>query len=388
LLRAALGLPAAAAVAPLAWGASPATLGERRFVLVILRGGLDGLCAVPALGDPDYERTRGALAQFQNVAPRALDGFFALHPLLPNLHAMYQSKEMLVVHAAATPYREHSHFDAQNMLETGAASPFALRTGWLNRALHSLAPDATDSAMALGPTLPLVLQGPARASNHAPQYPRHVDEDLLARAKRMYAPHPALNAALQRAEAGLDLTQRAGSTGAPARQHPLVANAQAAARLLALDNGPRVAVLDADGYDSHATQGSMMGIPARELRQLDAALQALRSALGAAWSNTAVAVVTEFGRTVAPNGSGGTDHGIGAAMFLLGGAVAGGRVVADWPGLKRSQLRDGRDLEATTDVHAVLAGALAAHWRTDPRVLARAIAPDRELKPADGLIRA
>jgi uncharacterized protein (DUF1501 family) len=117
-------------------------------------------------------------------------------------------------------------------------------------------------------------------------------------------------------------------------------------------------------------------------------LQALRVGLGPAWSSTVVAVVTEFGRTVAPNGSGGTDHGIGAAMFLLGGAVAGGRVMADWPGLKRSQLRDGRDLEATTDIHAVLAGALASHWRTDPRALARAIAPDRTLKPADGLIRA
>lgn len=389
LLHAALGLPSAFAAAPLALAASPAALGDRRFVLVILRGGLDGLCAVPAMGDPDFERARGVLASAQgsDAAPRSLDGFFGLHPLLPNLHAMYQQKDMLVVHAVATAYRAHSHFDAQNMLETGAATPFALRTGWLSRAVHLLAPQAADTAMALGPTLPLVLQGPARVSSHAPQHPRNVDDDLLLRLKRMYARHEALSATLQRAESGLDLAQRAGNDGASARTHPLVASAQAAARLLALDSGPRVAVLEADGYDSHATQGSLIGIPARELRQLDAALLALRTGLGAAWSSTVVAVVTEFGRTVAPNGSGGTDHGIGAAMFLIGGAVAGGRVVADWPGLKRAQLHDGRDLRATVDVHAVLAGALASHWRTDARALARDIAPNHALQPLQGLIR-
>lgn len=389
LLRAALGFSGAALVAPLACAASAAVMGDRRFVLVILRGGLDGLCAVPALGDPDFEAARGALASTHgnDAAPRALDGFFALHPLLPNLHAMYQQKELLVMHAVATSYREHSHFDAQNMLETGAASPFALRTGWLSRALHLLAPDATDSAVALGPMLPIVLQGPARVSGHAPQYLRNIDDDLLMCLKRMYAPHQSLDAVLQRAEVGLELMQRAGNAGASMRVHPLVASAQAAARLLALDNGPRVAVLEADGYDSHATQGSMMGMPARELRQLDTALQALRTDLGVAWSRTAVAVVTEFGRTVVPNGSGGTDHGIGGAMFLLGGAVAGGRVIADWPGLKPSNLQDGRDLRATTDVHAVIHSALAAHWRTDAAALARVMTPGRALKTVDGIIR-
>jgi uncharacterized protein (DUF1501 family) len=389
LLRAALGLPSVALAAPLACAASAAAMGDRRFVLVILRGGLDGLYAVPAVGDPDFEPARGAFASTQNkeAAPRALDGFFALHSLLPNLHAMYLQKELLVVHAVATPYREHSHFDAQNMLETGAASPFALRTGWLNRAMQTLAPGTADNAVALGPTLPVVLQGPARVSSHTPQYPRQVNDDLLIRLKRIYAPHQALYATLQRAEMGRDLTQRAGNASASVSVHPLVASAQAAARLLALDQGPRVAVLEADGYDSHATQGSMMGIPARELRHLDTALQGLRIGLGAAWSSTVVAVVTEFGRTIAPNGSGGTDHGNGGAMFLLGGAVAGGRVIADWPGLKRSNLQDGRDLKATTDVHAVIHSALAVHWRTDTVALARAMTPHRALKAVDGIIR-
>jgi uncharacterized protein (DUF1501 family) len=385
LLLASLGLTGSSG---LSWAASADALGDRRLVFVILRGGLDGLTAVPAIGDPAFEATRGALAlpSHGDGAALPLNDLFGLHPLLPQMHAMYRQRELLVVHATATPYRERSHFDAQNLLESGGIAPFALDSGWLNRALHQVAPGRTDAAMAIGPTLPLVLRGPASVSNQAPAHPRRVDDDLIERIARMYAPHAALSAALERARATLATTRRAGApsdASAPA----LVLSAQAAARLLALDAGPRVAVLEADGYDSHATQASPVGIPARELRRLDAALAALREGLGAHWQRTLVIVATEFGRTVAPNGSGGTDHGTAAAMFLAGGTVAGGRVIADWPGLRRSDQHEQRDLKATTDSFAVIHSALAAHWRHERKSLAAAVAPGRTLASIDGLIR-
>jgi uncharacterized protein (DUF1501 family) len=385
LLLACLGLPG---VTGLSWAASADALGDRRLVFVILRGGLDGLTAVPATGDPAFEAARGALAlpSRGDGAALPLNDLFSLHPLLPQMHAMYRQRELLVVHATATPYRERSHFDAQNLLESGGTVPFALDSGWLNRALHKVAPGRADTAMAIGPALPFVLRGPASASNHAPAHPRRVDDDLIERVSRMYAPHTALSAALERAQTTLATTRRAGAPGvAPAPA--LVVSAQAAARLLALDAGPRVAVLEADGYDSHATQASPIGIPARELRRLDAALAALRDGLGAHWQRTLVIVATEFGRTVAPNGSGGTDHGIAGAMFLVGGAVAGGRVIADWPGLRRKDQYEQRDLKPTTDSFAVINSALAAHWRQDRQALAAAVAPGRTLASIDGLIR-
>jgi uncharacterized protein (DUF1501 family) len=386
LLLTALGVPCAAS---LSWASTAQALGERRFVFILLRGGLDGLTAVPAIGDPAFASARGSLAlgAHGDGAALPLDGFFALHPLLPHLHMMYTQRELLVVHAVATPYRERSHFDAQNLLESGGTTPFALNTGWLNRALHHVSPNADDAAMALGASVPLVLQGPGKVSSHAPAHPRRVDDDLMSRLARMYAPHAEFGAALERARAALATVQRAGvASDAPAA--PLVASAQAAARLLSMEAGPRVAVLEADGYDSHATQASPMGLPARELRSLDTALHQLQRGLGAAWRHTLVAVATEFGRTVAPNGSGGTDHGTAAAMFLAGGAVAGGRVLADWPGLRAANLHDGRDLKPTTDLFAVVHSALAAHWRQDPKTLAAAIAPGRSLAPIDGLVRA
>jgi uncharacterized protein (DUF1501 family) len=385
VLLAALGL---AGGAGLACAATAQTLGERRLVVVILRGGLDGLTAVPALGDPLFASARRELALPTSGEGAAwkLDGFFGLHPHLPRMHQMFQRQELLVVHAAATPYRDRSHFDAQNLLETGGTVPFKLASGWLNRALHHVAPGTPDAAVALNATLPLLLQGPARVSNQSPAHARSIDDDLMARVRRMYATSAELDAAMERATAALATARQAGGAAAPAT-HPLLASADAAARLLVLPHGPRVAVLEADGYDSHATQGSMVGIPARELRVLDAALERLRTGLDAAWAQTLVVVLTEFGRTVGPNGSGGTDHGTAAAMFLAGGAVNGGRVLADWPGLRSGDLHERRDLKATTDVFAVIAGALAAHWQQPPDALSSVIAPGRPIQPLSGLLR-
>jgi uncharacterized protein (DUF1501 family) len=379
-----------AVVAPLttrvAQAASEADANIARFVLIQLRGGLDGLTAVPAIGDAKFESLRGALAipKRGEGAALALDGFFGLHPSLQSIHTLYQRREMLVVHAVATPYSERSHFDAQNMLETGASTPFALKDGWLNRALTIAHRGQSEIAVALGNNIPLVLQGRALVSNRAPQRLRRVNEDTLARIGRMYAPHSDLAAITERAQ--LALTQPHRTQDAADTAHPWIEAAQSAAKLLSTANGPRVAVIDTDGWDSHATQSSPLGIPGRALKALDASIEALRLGLGEHWKNTLVAVVTEFGRTAQANGSGGTDHGTGAAMFLLGGAVAGGRVIADWPGLAANQLHEQRDLRGTTDTFAVLASALTDHWAT-PRSLTEAIAPNRTLHRINGLIR-
>jgi uncharacterized protein (DUF1501 family) len=361
---------------------------DSRFVLIQLRGGLDGLTAVPAIGDPLFESTRGALAFPAQGAGAALplDNFFGLHPALRSMHALYQKREMLVVHAVATPYRQRSHFDAQNMLETGASTPFALSDGWLNRALLIANRGNREHAVALSGTVPLVLQGRALVSNRAPHYLRRINEDTLARISRMYAPHSDLSEMAERASEALKQPHRLGdiSTHTPS----WVEAAESAANLLSIANGPRVAVIDMDGWDSHATQSSSIGIPGRALKVLDTSIDTLRRGLGEHWKNTVVAAVTEFGRTARANGSGGTDHGTGAAMFLFGGAVDGGRVIADWPGLASRQLHEERDLRGTVDTFAVLVSALADHWDATPNTLAEAIAPNRKLQLISGLLRA
>jgi uncharacterized protein (DUF1501 family) len=368
---------------------------EARVVLVILRGGLDGLAAVPPYAEPQYQNLRGPLAL---AAPGAqggaldLDGTFGLHPALPNLHAMYRAHEALILHAAATPYRERSHFDAQNVLEAGGVSASASAGGWLNRALGALdaAGDAPE-AVALADSVPLVLRGELAVTSWAPSRLPDADEDTLARVRRMYeAADPELAASLS---AALDARELAGDAGNPAMGgrggQALGPLASAAARFLSSRDGPRVAVLDVGGWDTHANQGGAEGPLAQRLRGLDSGLQLLKTELGEHWRSTSVLVVTEFGRTVAANGTRGTDHGTAGCAFLLGGAVAGGRVVADWPGLAARDLHENRDLRATTDVRALFKAVLHDRLGVTEAALARTVFPDSDaVAPLDGLTAA
>ena len=369
LLRgaAALGLGGWAPLAGLSL-AGAAQAGGPRLVLVILRGGLDGLSAVPAIGDPAFADARGALGRFaQPTLP--LDGLLALHPALAGLHTMYQAKELLVVHATGLPYRERSHFDAQQVLESGGERPFALDTGWLGRALAG----SGGKGMAFQSAVPLALRGHADVDTWAPSARPDPSGDLVARLERLYVDDAPLAAALTRARAlrgdmpaaaqapavgdmagGATNTATAGNTS---RAAP-VTLARQAAGFLAKPDGPLAAVLELGGWDSHANQANDPGPLANNLRLLDALLGALREGLttpaaGDTWARTAVLVVTEFGRTVAINGTQGTDHGSGGAAFVLGGAVRGGRVLTDWPGLAPAQRHEGRDLRITTDLRAV-----------------------------------
>jgi uncharacterized protein (DUF1501 family) len=366
---------------------------DSRFVLVILRGGLDGLAAVPPYAEPAYAQLRGSLALSKPGTQDGaldLDGTFGLHPALENLHAMYRAREALVLHAAATPYRERSHFDAQNVLEDGGTTPNASGGGWLNRALAALA-SAGDSreAIALADSVPLVLRGDQAVTSWAPSQMPQADDDTLARVRRLYeAADPELAASLNGALEAREIAGDAGDApmGGGRGGQAIAPLASAAARFLSSADGPRIAVLDANGWDTHANQGGAQGTLAQRLRGLDLGLQMLKTELGAHWLQTTVLVVTEFGRTVAVNGTRGTDHGTAGCAFLAGGAVAGGRVVADWPGLAARDLHEGRDLRATTDLRALFKGVLHERFGVSESALARNVFPSSDsVEPLDGL---
>ena len=382
MMGAALGASALGAMSTLSFAAGSSG-SAKRFVFVVLRGGLDGLSAVPAIGDPEFAAARGPLAQFAS-APLALDAIFALHPNLAQLHSMYTGGELVVVHAAGLPYRERSHFDAQQVLESGGVRPYELTTGWLGRAL---APSAAKS-LALNTSVPLVLRGPGAVDTWAPSALPDPSADLVARLERLYANDAALATALQRAKtlhfdgampADMNMMDGKGMSNG-ARPGNFSVLAQRAAEFLSQPNGPQAAVLELGGFDSHANQGNPNGALSNTLRQLDAGLAALREGLLASgtWGRTVVVVATEFGREVAVNGTLGTDHGTGGAAFVLGGAVKGGRVIADWPGLAKRDRFEGRDLRITTDLRAVLRGVLADHLQVATRSLNTDVFPGSE----------
>lgn len=364
----------------------------KRLLLVILRGGLDGLSAVPPVGDPAYASLRGQLA-----APRSgdgaalpLDSTFGLHKNLRHMHALFQAGELLPIHACATAYRERSHFDAQNVLETGAATPFARPDGWLNKALATLPRSRTEMGMALSAQAPLVLRGPALVATWSPSLLPDVDGDTVTRVLSLYqARDIQLAAALQAAMAANEVAAESGAGDMGARgQRALAPLAQVAARFLKDADGPIAAVMEMTGWDTHANQGLEQGPLARNLQALDDGLEAFRVEMGPAWRDTVVILATEFGRTAAPNGAGGTDHGTAAAAFLAGGAVRGGRVLAAWPGLRQSDLYEGRDLRPTTDLRGILKGVLGEHLGVSTAVLEREVFPESgDVRPAPGLIR-
>ena len=386
------GIGALAAAPRLAFAGNGAP-GGNRFVLVVLRGGMDGLGAAPAIGDPDFTAARGPLAQFRAPA-LPIDQTFALHPDLVELHAMVVRGEATLVHAVGLAYRERSHFDAQQVLESGASRPYELASGWLGRALAA----SGEKGIALETSVPLVLRGRAAVDTWAPSFLPDPSADLVARLERMYAGDPELATALGRARrlhldapaAVAPMTAESTMAGAPAaRPGAFAALASKAAEFIAQPSGPQAAVLELGGWDTHANQANPNGALANALRQLDAGLAALRNGLVAsgAWQRTVVVAASEFGREVAVNGTLGTDHGSGGAAFVLGGAVRGG-IVADWPGLARAQRFEGRDLRATTDLRSVLKGVLGDHLRLSSKVLERDVFPGSDSVRALELLRA
>ncbi len=361
---------------------------DRRFVLVILRGGLDGLAAVVPYGDRHYRATRGSLAlddPMRGTGMTELDGFFGLHPALEPLAPWYRSGELLPIHAVATPYRDRSHFDGQDLLENGTDRPRGAHDGWLNRTIGLLDGGERRLGLAIGQTVPLVLRGDQPVASWAPAVLPEADDAFLERLSMLYrddlllgpllAEAISADAMADSALAGMQ-RRRTGRGGAnPA------ALARVAGGMLAAPDGPRIAVLEVGGWDTHAGQGTESGQLARSLAGLAEGLAALRESLGPAWRETVVAVVTEFGRTAAPNGTGGTDHGTAAAALLAGGSVAGGPVVADWPGLAPGALYEGRDLAPTLDLRSVLAAVVRQHLEVSDDAIARVVFPGWSVSP-------
>jgi uncharacterized protein (DUF1501 family) len=393
-----------------AWAYMPrAALAEARdprFLVVVLRGALDGLATVAPVGDPDWTRLRGDEALTLDGASKALPlgSFFALNPAMPNLHRMYRAGAATIVHAVASPYRGRSHFDGQDVLESGLTRPGAGDSGWLNRALASLQPAERVSgrqAFAAGPVTPLVVRGSAPVLSWAPRRLPPPSDDTVMRVLDLYRhTDPMLARALEERidlstiarEGGLDLRPQKSAGGGPkipgqAIRTYFAEAAGAAAKFMSRADGPRVGALAFDGWDTHATEGAANGRLAILLGALDGALAAVESGMGDAWKETVVAVVTEFGRTARINGTDGTDHGTATVALLAGGALKGGRVIADWPGVGDAKLYEGRDLKPTTDLRAILKGLLRDHLRVDEKALASSVFPgSAAMKGTGGLV--
>ncbi len=366
---------------------------DPRLLVIVLRGALDGLAAVAPVGDHHWEALRGdkVLRRDGPTPGLPLDDFFVLNPAMPNLHRLYGAGEAAIVHAVASPYRERSHFDGQDVLESGLVAPGTSDSGWLNRALGTLAPGervepGNRKAFAIGPVTPLVARGPAPVLSWTPPRLEPAADDTVMRLLDLYRHSDAPLARALEERIGLAAIARAGGMETGPGKTPAAGAAQvrayfaesagSAAKFMARPDGPRVGALAFDGWDTHANEGAVNGRLAALLGALDGAFAAVETGMGPAWRDTVVAVVTEFGRTARINGTDGTDHGTATVAFLAGGAVKGGRVIADWPGLRDTDLYQNRDLKPTTDLRAVLKGVLRDHLRVPDTALAATVFPE------------
>ena len=381
-----LGLSAAFSFgrASLALAAAPT---QARFVVVIMRGALDGMAAVVPYGDPALAGLRAALIPPAVGAADGmfdLGGFYGLHPAMPQMHAMYAAGELLPVHAVAGHYRSRSHFEAQDYMESGA--DHRMTSGWLNRAVLAMPKSpGLDTGLSVGMATPLLMRGPAAIGSWAPPSFSQPEPDLYARIAAMNAADPVTGPAIAEGlrDRGFSAGVLAGAEK-PKDAYGFPALAEMAGKLLASPSGPRVAALELGGWDTHAGQMRRLDGP---LGQLDAGLGALKASLGDAWAQSAVLVMTEFGRTARMNGTNGTDHGTGTVAFVAGGRVTGGRVLANWPGLAPDRLLEQRDLQPTTDLRSLAKGLLVQHMGLAPAAMAAVFPDSADAGVVRGLVR-
>ena len=363
---------------------------DRRLVVVILRGALDGMAAVVPYGDANLAGLRGEIVPPPPGQPDGLldlGGFFGLHPALGGLHDMYRANEALAVHAVAGPYRVRSHFEAQDYLESGADQ--RMTSGWLNRVVAALpaptVPRPEGQALAVGVSVPLLLRGPAQVANWAPHGFAQPAPELYAAIAAVNQHDPVIGPAIAEGLRARGFSAAVLDGEAEVNdKNAFPALARAAGEILRAADGPRIAALEIGGWDTHSRQANRLTGP---LKQLDAGLLALKTALGATWAQTAILVMTEFGRTARVNGTQGTDHGTGTVAFVLGGTVAGGQVRTTWPGLGTGQLFENRDLAPTTDLRSVAKGMLAAHLGLDSQALRQVFPGSSSAQAMGGLIR-
>jgi len=375
--------------------AADGQLNKRKMIVVICRGGMDGLSVTPPVGDGEYQGLRGALA-LNDALP--LDGTFALHPQLTSVHALAKAGEARIVPAVATPDRARSHFEAQDVLETGAAGVYSTTSGWLNRAVETLSTHRKVEALSVGPTAPLILRGKIQTASWSPGRSVDAEARLPMLLQDLYRNDPLLGPALARglatetmakdATAGLQGPQPTamggGKAGAQQGREAARTLGASLAGFMREPGGPTVAAISLDGFDSHANQA---GLLTGRLAYLDAVLDGICTGLGPEWKNTVVVVATEFGRTARVNGTGGTDHGTASTALLLGGALKPGGIVGDWPTLKSQALYENRDVAPTLDMRGLFKGVLAEHMGVDRAALDKGVFPESAAaRPVGGLV--
>ena len=374
------------------WAArlSDAVGGNRRLIVVFLRGAMDGLNVVVPYADDRYYEARPTIAipkAGQDGGVSDLDGYFGLHPALSSVLPLWQNKTMAFVQASGSPDPNRSHFEAQAYMETGTPGDSNTSDGWMNRLLGILpGPHMPTEALSLGPTVPRILSGPNAVSNlplgRNADHPMPLDRPRIADAfAALYQGNTAVDKAFAEGQQArdqlmMDLQKDMNDSynGAP----PVIGFAndtQRLAHLMAGDASIRLAFLAVGGWDTHVGEGSAKGQLANHLQALGDGLAALVQGLGNAYNDTAILIMSEFGRTFRENGNAGTDHGHGNVMWLLGGKVNGGKVYGEWPGLADNQLYQNRDLAITTDFRQVTATVLTRHLRLPDATLAR-VFPD------------
>jgi uncharacterized protein (DUF1501 family) len=362
---------------------------DSRFILIFLRGAVDGMSVVVPYGDPNLRALRPALIPpepGQAGGMGDLGGFWGLHPSLKAAHALYRAGDMLAVHAVAGPNRSRSHFEAQDMMECG--SDRRLTSGWLNRIAAALPANPNcDNAFAVGSMLPLVLRGNVPSTTWSPFHERPtVSPHFYDNIAWMHDGDPVTGTQVSTALKSMRFVDRStAGTNYSGLKFGFSRLARATAALLSAPDGPCLAELDLDGWDTHDLQVPRL---AETLGILDDGLAILRTGMDKVWSRTVIMIVTEFGRTARMNGTDGTDHGTASVSLLLGGAIAGGRVIADWPGLRQDQMLEDRDLAPTIDVRAVAKGLVGPHFGLTAADLETAFPDSREISPMSRLIRA
>ncbi|MBO9710261.1 MAG: DUF1501 domain-containing protein [Caulobacter sp.] len=410
-MLAALGLSVSFVGAPAF--AAEGELARRKMVVVICRGGMDGLTVSPPVGDPDYLGLRGPVAILSDQALK-LDGTFSLHPSLTSVHALAQRGQARIAPAIASPDRARSHFEAQDVLESGSSQVYGVGSGWLNRTLEAMKGRA--EGLSVGATAPLILRGKVQAASWSPG--KGVDETgrIPTLLQDLYKADPMMGSAFARgleteamAQVAMAATPAAMDSGAQAMKAqpavmttassmpspappPTQRQGREAARQLGSTlagfmiqaGGPRIAAISLDGWDTHAGQVGQLNA---RLTYLDAVLDGLNTGLGPEWANTVVVVATEFGRTARVNGTGGTDHGTGSTALVLGGGLKPGGVIGDWPTLKQAALFENRDVAPTLDMRALFKGVLVDHMGVDARAVDTTVFPDSAAaKPVRGLV--
>lgn len=332
-----------------------------KIVWIVLRGAMDSLHTVIPTQDAHFSSLRPKLAKAFKKPLLPLTSEFSLNPALVNLHQLYLQKQLLPIVAVGSGYPSRSHFDGQDYLESGLKT-MDHDTGWLGRAIEQLQTDTKGFAVAN--SMPISMRSTDKVSTWYPSRLKDADENIYEALMNLYQEDDLL---LSRLNEGLNTQSMAGNKVAK-RKGKFLDLAKSCGRLLANDNGTDCAMLEVGGWDTHNNQELRLS---RQLSDLDNGIAALKNELGDYWQNTVVMVATEFGRTAKENGTGGTDHGTGSAMFIGGGAVQGGRVLGQWPGLEESQLFNGRDLMPTTNTFSWVGAVLQQHWHLDAKTIAK-----------------